>query len=529
MKANSQIDLRSRRMGYAHVMDDIKPISPLPALDVITLGMASEYLGLSQDLVGKYYNNHKKELGEYGITTLKVEDFTNAGYQVEMDSVKKCYNATLDGVTVSVSYAGVRVMSKLALFNMALGISGSEVAEQIKGAAGLAETESNMTENMAEPNEETNANTPVEITSDVQEFTNPEFGSVRTMEIDGEPWFVGKDVAAALGYKNTKDAISTHVEKEDKTEYILDNPDGKQKMVIINESGLYSLILSSRMPTARKFKDWILHTLIPNGRKTEKLLNATAEKNENNVVKTFTSPEFGSVRIIEENGKQLFCGTDVASALGYAIPRKAVREHTRGGLKRTIPTKSGNQEMMFIPEGDIYRLIIRSKLPSAERFERWVFDEVLPSLRKHGGYIVGQETMSTEELLSRALLVAQSKIEEKDAKIAEQSVTIQALAEDISTWDKRSVINALIRSFAGNCTGGNFAMAFSDFYRQFDYKFKTRLKSRRADDERKSLLDYLTEPELENAVHLAASMCENAGINVSSVVNEVNAGRLCHA
>lgn len=105
----------------------------------------------------------------------------------------------------------------------------------------------------------------------------------------------------------------------------------------------------------------------------------------------FKNPEFGSIRTLEHDGKVLFCGTDIAAALGYTNPRKAVRDHTRGGTKCSIPTTSGNQAMTFISEGDVYRLIVHSKLPSAERFERWVFDEVLPTIRKHGTYITPEK------------------------------------------------------------------------------------------------------------------------------------------
>lgn len=136
-----------------------------------------------------------------------------------------------------------------------------------------------------------------------------------------------------------------------------------------------------------------------------------------NELQIFQNEEFGEIRTVEQDGKVLFCGTDIATALGYAIPHKAVREHTKGGLKRTIPTAGGNQEVTFIPEGDVYRLIIRSRLPSAEKFERWVFDEVLPSIRKTGGYIAGQEQMSDSELMAKALLVAQRKIEERNKLI----------------------------------------------------------------------------------------------------------------
>jgi len=106
-----------------------------------------------------------------------------------------------------------------------------------------------------------------------------------------------------------------------------------------------------------------------------------------NNMEIFRNNEFGSVRVLEDGDKYLFCGTDVAAALGYANPRKAVRDHTKGGTKCSIPTNGGSQTMMFIPEGDVYRLIIGSKLPSAERFEHWVFDEVLPCIRKHGAYM----------------------------------------------------------------------------------------------------------------------------------------------
>lgn len=101
----------------------------------------------------------------------------------------------------------------------------------------------------------------------------------------------------------------------------------------------------------------------------------------------YTNLEFGEIRIIEEDGKVLFCGSDVAKALGYKNPRKALADHCKGVTKRYTPTSSGNQEMNFITEGDIYRLAAKSELPGAERFERWIFDEVLPSIRKHGAYM----------------------------------------------------------------------------------------------------------------------------------------------
>ena len=102
-----------------------------------------------------------------------------------------------------------------------------------------------------------------------------------------------------------------------------------------------------------------------------------------NTLQIFENHNFGSIRtVLDESGKALFCGKDIAEALGYMNPTKAIREHCNGGLKRTLTDALGRQqEATFIPEGDVYRLIISSKLPSAEKFERWVFDEVLPAIR----------------------------------------------------------------------------------------------------------------------------------------------------
>lgn len=138
-----------------------------------------------------------------------------------------------------------------------------------------------------------------------------------------------------------------------------------------------------------------------------------------NEMQVFNNPEFGAIRTIEENGTVLFCGSDVAKSLGYSNPSKALSDHCRGVTKCYTPTKSGTQEMLFIPESDLYRLAFSSKLPAAEKFTEWVTNEVLPSIRKSGGYIAGQESMSGEELMAKALLVAQRTLAEREARLSE--------------------------------------------------------------------------------------------------------------
>lgn len=108
-----------------------------------------------------------------------------------------------------------------------------------------------------------------------------------------------------------------------------------------------------------------------------------------NEMQVFQNEMFGQVRTITESGKTLFCAKDVAAALGYKDTTNAIKQHCRGVVKRHLIDALGrSQETNFIPEGDIYRLAARSDLPGADAFESWIFDEVIPSIRKTGGYII---------------------------------------------------------------------------------------------------------------------------------------------
>ena len=105
-----------------------------------------------------------------------------------------------------------------------------------------------------------------------------------------------------------------------------------------------------------------------------------------NDLQVFQNSEFGELRVLEQDGKPYFPATACAKKLGYVNPQKAIRDHCKGVNEMVTPTKGGMQTTRFIPEGDLYRLIVHSKLPTAERFEKWVFDEVLPSIRRTGSY-----------------------------------------------------------------------------------------------------------------------------------------------
>ena len=170
------------------------------------------------------------------------------------------------------------------------------------------------------------------------------------------------------------------------------------------------------------------------------------EEEPMNEMQIFNNTEFGQVRTITEGGNTLFCGKDVTAALGYKDAINAIKQHCRGVVKRHLTDNLGrNQETNFIPEGDLYRLIANSQLPSAERFERWVFDEVLPSIRKHGGYLAGQENMDGEQLLAKALLYANNLAEERQRKIEE--MTPKAIFADAVTASSGSILIGELAKF----------------------------------------------------------------------------------
>ena len=112
-----------------------------------------------------------------------------------------------------------------------------------------------------------------------------------------------------------------------------------------------------------------------------------------NELKVFSSSEFGELGVMLIGGKEYFPATQCAKLLGYARPADAISAHCKGVCVLPTPSSGGVQNTKYIPEGDLYRLIIRSRLPAAERFERWVFDEVLPSIRKSGGYGIDIEAV----------------------------------------------------------------------------------------------------------------------------------------
>lgn len=177
-----------------------------------------------------------------------------------------------------------------------------------------------------------------------------------------------------------------------------------------------------------------------------------------NELKIFENPAFGKVRVVEQGSEPWFVGKDVAEILGYSNTPKAIRDHVDDEDKLTerIVLSGQNREVAIINESGLYSLILSSKLPKAKEFKRWVTAEVLPAIRKTGGYIAGSEKMSDAELMAKAVLVAQATIKERDARIKELESDTQRMkpkeifADAVSASDQTILIGDLAKLIKQN-------------------------------------------------------------------------------
>lgn len=158
----------------------------------------------------------------------------------------------------------------------------------------------------------------------------------------------------------------------------------------------------------------------------------------NNEIQIFSNEEFGEIRTLAIDGEPWFVGKDVVEILGYTNPSKALADHVddEDKLNNDSLSSLGQRGGWLINESGLYSLIMSSKLPAAKKFKRWVTSEVLPSIRKNGGYIAGQESMTPAELMASALLMAQKTLAEREARIADLTVQNQIMQPKAEYFDE---------------------------------------------------------------------------------------------
>lgn len=183
-----------------------------------------------------------------------------------------------------------------------------------------------------------------------------------------------------------------------------------------------------------------------------------------NNIQIFNNENFGAVRVIEENGEPMFCASDVCRALGYNNGRDAVAKHVEEGdvAKRDIIDRfNRTQQATFVNESGLYALIFGSKLPQAKQFKKWVTSEVLPAIRKSGGYMVARADDTDEDILARALVVAQATLKRREERIAAlQNENAQQAAQIEADAPKVVFANAIVGSKT-SCLIGELAKILS--------------------------------------------------------------------
>ncbi len=205
-----------------------------------------------------------------------------------------------------------------------------------------------------------------------------------------------------------------------------------------------------------------------------------------NELKIFQNEKFGEIRIEIVNGKEFFCANDIAKSLGYSNPSKAISDHCKGVTKCYIPTNGGKQKVNFIPESDVFRLIVRSELKEAEIFEKWLFEEVLPTIRKTGGIVTNEDMFintylpfadeNTKLMFKNVLEVTRKQneiISKQQEELIHKEDVIIGLVEDIDLSTKRQRITQIVRH-----NSKNYQERYNLLYLEFEKKYHCDLKLR---------------------------------------------------
>lgn len=370
--------------------------------------------------------------------------------------------------------------------------------------------------------------------SDVSEIVSQTFGKVRMIVEEGKVLFCGNDVARALGYSNPRDALSRHckpegvVKRDGVSETV--NQYGKKtmqtnEMSYITEGNVYRLIAHSKLPSADEFERWVFSF----GKDDSQTCSDSNEGAKNDAMCVFSNDQFGDVRTMRINGEPWFAAIDVCKALEIGNPSQALTRLDGDERITTLISNegavTGKSSMAFVNEFGLYTLILGSRKPEAKAFKRWITHEVIPTIRKTGGYILNADKMADtyldgydDETKAALSVLLRSLKQSQDANIKLQR-EVDVLTKQTRTYEPRAVVNALVRSFAFYCLDSDFKKAFHLFYKELYYKKRIALNMRLGTG---SLLNRVRDDEWNDVIEVAVAMCKDHGIDIDRAINSVN-------
>lgn len=372
-----------------------------------------------------------------------------------------------------------------------------------------------------------------------------------------QTWYMAADICNEVGISNCTVAMRS-ISPEHKRKLLFGSKGAAEKQ-FLNESGVYELLKRTRKPGAeefeKRFAEWLAGGMVevepgqepdesPEGQDNEIKMEGKMEMEVSNagVMTVFENAEFGKVRTIMIDGEPWFVGKDVAESLGYSNASKAVMTHVDDDDKTfrmvdIADSQNGNMPIgqtktALINESGVYSLVFSSKLEGAKRFKHWVTSEVLPSIRKHGMYATENTLQQMINNPDMIVMMAQRMLDEKaradtaEAKVAELESSVSslkaensALVGDITMWDSRALLNALIRKYAAIHMDNDFAGAWRAFYKELLYKEGISVAGRSKSG---SKLNTLTEEEVIAGVSVAIAMCRRCAVDVEDIVGHAD-------
>lgn len=380
---------------------------------------------------------------------------------------------------------------------------------------------------------------------------------IRRVKMNEQTWYMTADICKRVGISNCTVAMRS-ISPEHKRKLLFGSKGAAEKQ-FLNESGVYELLKRTRKPGAeefeKRFTEWLAGGMVevepgqepdgsPEGQDNEIKMEGQMEMEVSNAgaMTVFENAEFGKVRTIMIDGEPWFVGKDVAESLGYSNASKAVMTHVDADDKTfrmvdIADSQNGNMPIgqtktALINESGVYSLVFSSKLEGAKRFKHWVTSEVLPSIRKHGMYATENTLQQMINNPDMIVMMAQRMLDEKaradtaEAKVAELESSVSslkaensALVGDITMWDSRALLNALIRKYAAVHMDNDFAGAWRAFYKELLYKEGISVAGRSKSG---SKLNTLTEEEVIAGVSVAIAMCRRCAVDVEDIIGHAD-------